>query len=105
MMLLRALLCLGLVLASALPAAAAQRQRPHGVFSASFWRNFVPPPLRATPRVMPRRHAAVSSPAARAQSQRPTAGTDPAARPRSPAHNERESTPSGSDFPPAQTLE
>jgi hypothetical protein len=34
-MIWRALLCLGLVLATALPTAAAQRQRPHGLFSTS----------------------------------------------------------------------
>jgi hypothetical protein len=81
-MILRVLLCLGLFLATALPAESAQRQRAHGLFSAKFWRNFAPRPPRSIPR-------AARAPVAPVRSQSQSAIT---------ASNNK-------DFPPAQTLE
>jgi hypothetical protein len=77
-MIWRVLLCLTLVLATALPTAAEQRKRPHGLFSTPTPRKFVPRPPRSIPHAAP------------ARSQESSAASSPASRP---------------DFPPAQTLE
>ena len=105
-MILRALLCLALIIAAALPSAAAQRQRQQGLFSTSFWRNFVPPPQRPPARVASHRQsAAMSGPAAQARSQSPSGGKAPASPPPSPSQTKADSIPSGTEFPPVQTLE
>ena len=128
-MILRVLLCLGLFLATALPAEAAQRQRAHGLFSAKFWRNFAPRPPRSIPRVArppaaPVRsqpQPAVAGPPSTPQSQSAiistnkdfppaqtlerSAAASAASPPSSTAHQGHETTLSGRGFPPTQTLE
>jgi hypothetical protein len=91
-MMWRVLLCLALVLATALPAAAEQRKRPHGLFSTPTSRKVVPRPPRTIPHVAPRPRAGAAKPgpAVPARSQESSAASSPASR---------------SDFPPAQTLE
>jgi len=115
-MIRRAVLCLALFLASALPIAAEQRQRPHGLFSTSTSRNFSPRPPRSIRRVAPRPRSAAarSRPAAPARSQAPTAATGPAPSPDFPPVQILESSPAAparspafppTNFPPVQTLE
>ena len=83
----------------------AQRQRQQGLFSTSFWRNFVPPPQRPPARVASHRQsAAMSGPAAQARSQSPSGGKAPASPPPSPSQAKAGSIPSGTNFPPVQTL-
>jgi hypothetical protein len=91
-MIWRVLLCLALVLATALPTAAEQRKRPHGLFSTPTPRKLVPRPPRSIPHAAPRPRAGTArpGPAAPARSQESSAASSPASR---------------SDFPPAQTLE
>jgi hypothetical protein len=91
-MMWRVLLCLALVLATALPAAAEQRKRPHGLFSTPTSRKVVPRPPRTIPHVAPRPRAGAAKPgpAVPARSRESSAASSPASR---------------SDFPPAQTLE
>jgi hypothetical protein len=91
-MIWRVLLGLALVLATALPTAAEQRKRPHGLFSTPTPRKFVPRPPRSIPHAAPRPRAGAAKPgpAAPARSQESSAASSPASR---------------SDFPPAQTLE
>ena len=127
-MILRVLLCLGVFLATALPAEAAQRQRADGLFSAKFWRNFAPRPPRSIPRaarppaaVRSQPQSAVAGPPSTSQSQSAIISTNKdfplaqtlersaaagaASSPSSTAHRGHETTLSGWGFPPTQTLE